>query len=112
MKNLIGLYQLKEKQFKWLLKKLISDQKDNPEWKKVKLEKIARIKKGQQLNRITLDRSGEYPVQNGGVKPSGYTDKWNTKENTITISEGGNSCGFVKFNKQEILVWRSLLFSY
>jgi type I restriction enzyme S subunit len=29
----------------------------------------------------------------------GYTDKWNTKENTITISEGGNSCGYINFIK-------------
>ena len=30
----------KEKQFKWLLKKLIYDQKNNSEWKKIRLEKI------------------------------------------------------------------------
>ncbi|MBC6415616.1 MAG: restriction endonuclease subunit S [Bdellovibrionales bacterium] len=70
-------------------------------WKKVKLGDIVFIQKGQQLNRSTLKESGEYYVQNGGVDPSGYTDKWNTKENTITISEGGNSCGFVKLNKQK-----------
>lgn len=100
IENMDRLVLAKEKQFKWLLKKLISDQNNNPQWKKVKLEKVVRIKKGQQLNRITLDKNGEYPVQNGGVDPSGYTDKWNVKENTITISEGGNSCGFVKFNEK------------
>lgn len=41
---------------------------------------------------------GEYYVLNGGKEPSGYTDSWNVKENTITISEGGNSCGYVSFN--------------
>jgi len=42
---------------------------------------------------------GKYYVLNGGITPSGYTDKWNVSENTITISEGGNSCGFISFNK-------------
>ena len=95
------LISAKEKQFKWLLKKLITDQENNPNWKKEKLKEVAKIKKGQQLNKVTLNKSRGYPVQNGGVEPSGYTDKWNTKENTITISEGGNSCGFVKFNEQK-----------
>jgi type I restriction enzyme S subunit len=31
------------------------------------------------------------------VTPSGYTDSFNTSANTITISEGGNSCGFVNY---------------
>ena len=101
IEKLDKLILVKEKQIKGLLKKLITDQEHNPKWKKVKLEKVVHIKKGQQLNRTTLNKSGGYPVQNGGVEPSGYTDKWNTEENTITISEGGNSCGFVKFNKQK-----------
>lgn len=29
---------------------------------------------------------------------SGYTDKYNTNADTISISEGGNSCGFVNYN--------------
>ena len=95
------LISAKEKQFKWLLKKLITDQKDNLNWKKEKLVQISEIKKGQQLNKITLNKTRGYPVQNGGMEPSGYTDKWNTRENTITISEGGNSCGFVKFNEHK-----------
>ena len=48
-----------------------------------------------------MDDSGKYPALNGGISPSGYTDKWNTEENTITISEGGNSCGFVNFNTEK-----------
>lgn len=35
---------------------------------------------------------------NGGIEPSGYYDKYNTLPNTISISEGGNSCGYVQFN--------------
>ena len=43
---------------------------------------------------------GTYYVLNGGLTPSGYTETYNTKANTISISEGGNSCGFVAFNNQ------------
>lgn len=34
------------------------------------------------------------------MTPSGYTESYNTKANTISISEGGNSCGYVAFNEQ------------
>ena len=44
---------------------------------------------------------GEFYVLNGGQEPSGYTNSWNTPENTITISEGGNSCGFVNYNQEK-----------
>ncbi len=35
---------------------------------------------------------------NGGIEPSGYYDRYNTNANTISISEGGNSCGYVQYN--------------
>ena len=44
---------------------------------------------------------GEFYVLNGGINPSGYTNTYNTNENTISISEGGNSCGFVNLNKEK-----------
>jgi len=66
-------------------------------WNKIKLCIACQISKGQQLNKVDLEKAGDYPCINGGVEPSGYTDKWNTEANTITISEGGNSCGFVNF---------------
>ena len=66
-------------------------------WENVSLEDVADIIKGKQLNRLQLSESGTYPCLNGGISPSGYTDKFNTKANTITISEGGNSCGFVSY---------------
>jgi len=68
----------------------------NDPWMDSTLGSIAKISKGIQRNRETLVEAG-YPVWNGGVTPSGFTDEWNTPENTITISEGGNSCGFVGF---------------
>lgn len=45
--------------------------------------------------------TGEYYVLNGGKNPSGFTNSWNVNENTITISEGGNSCGYVSFNTEK-----------
>ena len=68
-------------------------------WKLNKLGAVCRIKKGVQFNRVELTDSGMYPCINGGIEPSGYSDLWNTNENTITISEGGNSCGFVNLIK-------------
>ncbi|MBO7277090.1 MAG: restriction endonuclease subunit S [Bacteroidales bacterium] len=66
-------------------------------WQKVKLGEISTIKKGVQVNKNTLQEYGKYPTINGGIDPSGYSDNYNTEANTITISEGGNSCGYVNF---------------
>ena len=44
---------------------------------------------------------GAYYVLNGGKDPSGFTNSFNTNENTISISEGGNSCGYVCYNTQK-----------
>ncbi len=71
--------------------------KNEGEWKEVTLGYLSQIVKGEQLNRIELTETGKYPCQNGGINPSGYTDKFNTNENTITISEGGNSCGYINY---------------
>jgi len=70
---------------------------DFPDWEEKKLGNLTTISKGKQLNKSELTETGEYPCQNGGVAPSGYTHQYNTEENTITISEGGNSCGYVNF---------------
>ena len=40
---------------------------------------------------------GSYPVVNGGKEYSGYTDKFNENANSITISQGGESAGFVNW---------------
>ena len=69
------------------------------DWVEKTLGEIINLDKGEQLNKDTLSSDGEYPVINGGVEPSGYCEKWNRSENTITISEGGNSCGFVNLLK-------------
>ena len=65
------------------------------------LKSIATINKGQQINSLALAKTGEYYYLNGGISPSGYVQEYNTSENTISISEGGNSCGFVAYNTQK-----------
>lgn len=70
-------------------------------WIEMPLLDICHLKKGEQLNKNLLDESGRYPSYSGGVTPSGYTDEWNTNEDTIIISEGGNSCGYVNFITQK-----------
>ena len=63
------------------------------------LSEICDIVKGKQVNGEYLSEIGEYYVMNGGTEPSGYYNEYNVKANTISISEGGNSCGYVQFNK-------------
>ncbi|MDW8802951.1 restriction endonuclease subunit S [Clostridium sp. A1-XYC3] len=74
------------------------DGESYPKWEVKILGDICSINKGEQLNKLDLLSNGEYYALNGGIEPSGYTENWNTKENTISISEGGASCGYVKFN--------------
>ena len=64
----------------------------------VALSKICNIVKGKQVNAEFLSEYGKYYVMNGGIEPSGYLDDYNVEANTISISEGGNSCGYVQFN--------------
>ncbi|VFB15593.1 Type I restriction enzyme specificity protein MPN_089 [Urinicoccus massiliensis] len=71
------------------------------EWKK--LGDVATISKGKQLNKRDMIKEGIYPVINGGVLPSGYNNACNRDENTITVSQGGASAGFVNFI--EIKFW-------
>jgi len=68
---------------------------------KKKLIDICEIKKGKQLNKEHMLPNGKYFVLNGGVEPSGKTSDWNVAENTISISEGGNSCGYVSYNREK-----------
>ena len=62
---------------------------------------ICTIAKGTQINNDQLLENGKYYMLNGGIVPSGFLNKWNTPADTISISEGGESCGFVQFNKQK-----------
>lgn len=91
----------KELRKKWLMQQLLTGKKRlngfGGVWDENELKKFCKISKGEQLNKIELDKTGKYPSYSGGITPSGYTDDWNTNQNTIIISEGGNSCGYVNF---------------
>ena len=64
----------------------------------VLLSDLCDIVKGKQINGENFSDSGNYYVMNGGTEPSGYYDNYNVEASTISISEGGNSCGYVQFN--------------
>jgi type I restriction enzyme S subunit len=67
------------------------------EWKS--LGEVAKLEKGKQLNKELLSDDGLYPAYNGGVSHSGFTNTYNYNKNTIIISQGGASAGFVNFVK-------------
>jgi type I restriction enzyme S subunit len=64
----------------------------------VYLGSLVKVCKGKQVNGELLSDEGHYYVMNGGITPSGYYNEFNTPPGTISISEGGNSCGYVQFN--------------
>ena len=99
--NLITLHQCKDFSLKSVFeysKNFISPLRKNASWEQRKLGEVATITKGQQINKTKLGSNGTYYVLNGGMTPSGYTDSFNTEQGTISISEGGNSCGYVNYN--------------
>ena len=97
--ELLGEYKkgLMQQIFSQAIRFKADDGSEFPDWEEKKLGGVGRIRKGSQLNKSELTDTGDYPAINGGINPSGYTDKWNTGKNTITISEGGNSCGYINF---------------
>ena len=69
-----------------------------------KLDEIANILKGQQLNKEKFISNGEFPVYNGGKTYSGFYNKYNQEENSIILNQGG-SAGLVSFIKRKF--WAS-----
>jgi len=70
------------------------------EWEVRRLGGVASVSKGTQLHSSEANEGGKFAHLNGGITPSSYTNKSNTAGNTIAISEGGNSCGFVQFMQE------------
>ena len=66
-------------------------------WPAAKLVELCDLNKGEQLAASDKDAGGRYPHYNGGISPSSHTGRANREANTIIISEGGNSCGYVQF---------------
>ena len=69
----------------------------NEGWQESTLGQLAEICKGVQFDSSLFTEGGRYPMLNGGITPSGYSEFFNTEAETITISEGGNSCGYVNY---------------
>jgi Restriction endonuclease S subunits len=69
-------------------------------WVETSIGKLCKPYKGSQINKNDLEVSQSgYPVMNGGVSPSGFHYDYNESANTIIMSEGGNSCGYVSYMK-------------
>lgn len=104
IEKLTALIEQKKLLKKGLMQRLLTGKQRLPgfstPWNKVKLKNICDISKGEQLGRLEMTETGVYPVINGGISKSGLTDSYNREKDTITISEGGNSCGFVAFMKE------------
>ena len=77
--------------YNWMFKENYAD---------YKIKQLAYIVKGDQINNDQLLSNGSYYMMNGGISPSGYLNSYNVSENTISVSEGGNSCGYVQFNSR------------
>ncbi|MDE6670903.1 MAG: restriction endonuclease subunit S [Ruminococcus sp.] len=63
----------------------------------VDLKNVCYITKGVQFNKKNMNETGSFPVINGGINPSGYIEQYNQEKETITISQGGASAGYVNF---------------
>lgn len=75
----------------------IKEKMNSEEVEHVSLDKVCEINTGSQLNKTKLLSEGQYAVINGGINPSGYWNEYNTDANTITISQGGASAGYVNY---------------
>ena len=64
---------------------------------KVLLKDLCTLEKGKQIDTILLDDSNQYKYINGGIKESGFYSLYNTNGETVIVSEGGASCGYVNY---------------
>ena len=64
---------------------------------KVKLKEICNIEKGKQIDTSKLNDKNAFKYINGGIKESGFYTEYNTDGETVLVSEGGASCGFVNY---------------
>ena len=66
----------------------------------IELKDVVLINKGKQINGSLLNDTFNYLFFNGGSDASGKYNDYNA-ENCISISEGGNSCGYVNFIREK-----------
>ena len=102
-----ALIAAKEKRFKWLLKRLISDQQNNPEERKVKLGEVFRLGRGRVISKQEIQNNpGSFPVYSSQTFNSGELGKIDTYDfegDYITWTTDGANAGAVfyrtgKFN--------------
>ena len=76
IEKLDKLISAKQKQFKWLLKKLITDQKNNPERKEVKISRLIQtIQPTKKVQNKNFKSKGVYPVIDQSQSDiAGWTD--------------------------------------
>ena len=86
------------KRYQSLIRALYREMMPHNDVEVVSLGSLVKVGKGKQVNGELLSDEGPFYVMNGGITPSGYFDDFNTPPETISISEGGNSCGYVQFN--------------
>lgn len=65
--------------------------------KTYKIKEICQLEKGKQIDTTLLNDDNQYKYINGGIKESGYYNMYNTEGETILVSEGGASCGYVNY---------------
>ena len=92
-----ALIEAKEKRFKWLLKTLISDQQDNPEWQQVKLGEISTCYSGgTPSTQVPEYYDGEIPFINSGDLNQRHIK--NVKGMLSILGVENSSAKFVKKN--------------
>lgn len=96
----LGRARLKKQAIKQgIIQQLLTGRRQLPgfsaPWVERRVAHIAAITKGVQLSRKSMEPSRSVPVWNGGIEPSGHTSEPNVTRAVVTVSEGGNSCGWV-----------------
>lgn len=66
----------------------------------VAISTICEIQKGSATSYNKELENGDYGFLNGGIEFSGFTTSFNDSGDTVVVSEGGNSCGFVNYIKR------------
>jgi len=64
-------------------------------WTVLRLKDICTIEKGEVFDFVAEE--GVVPYLNGGMTPSGYSNKSNMPSGVIAVSEGGASSGYTQF---------------
>ncbi|MFV8474348.1 restriction endonuclease subunit S [Mycoplasma sp. Z631] len=67
------------------------------ELKRDYLAKYASVTIGEFIIQTRLKETGEYPVYNGGINPTGFYNSFNNSENKIIISARGSNAGYINF---------------